>query len=109
MSHYSVNASVPKTLIQFLLRWAISTEQFPEASETLDSVINTEISPELIPVGKDKEDEPEAASESVIGPYELQDFFLYYTLRFGYRPSKVAALASHAWGDRSRGVWPDLI
>ena len=109
MSHYSVNASVPKTLIQFLLRWAISTEQFPEAGEVLQSVLDTEISPELIPREQDDSDKPGADSESVVGPYELQDFFLYYVLRFGYRPTKVAFLASHAWGDRARGAWPDLI
>ena len=109
MSHYSVNASVPKTLIQFLLRWAISTEQFSaEAGRVLESVIETEISPELIPRAEG-DDKPGADSESKVGPYELVDFFLYYTLRFGYRPSKVAYLAEQAWGDRARGVWPDLI
>ena len=54
-------------------------------------------------------DVPGQDSESTVGPYELQDFFLYYTLRFGYRPSKVAFLAHHAWGDASAGSWPDLI
>ncbi len=108
MSHYNVNASVPKTLIQFLLRWAIDTEQFsPEAGEVLGSVIDTEISPELIP-GEDS-DVPGQGSESKVGPYELQDFFLYYVLRFGYSPSKVAFLAHHAWHDRGRGIWPDLV
>jgi NAD+ synthase (glutamine-hydrolysing) len=108
MSHYNVNASVPKTLIQFLLRWAIETEQFsPEACEVLGSVLDTEISPELIP-GEDS-DVPGQGSESKVGPYELQDFFLYYVLRFGYSPSKVAFLAHHAWHDRRAGVWPDLI
>jgi len=110
MSHYHVNASVPKTLIQFLLRWAIDTEQFgAEVNEVLDSVLNTEISPELVPRHGPDADKPGADSESVVGPYELQDFFLYYLLRFGYRPSKVAFLARHAWGDRGRGPWPDLI
>jgi len=108
MSHYNVNASVPKTLIQFLIRWAIDTDQFGEAAgEVLSSVLNTEISPELIP--SDDPDKPGQNSESVVGPYELQDFFLYYTLRFGYRPSKVAFLAHHAWHDRALGPWPDLI
>jgi NAD+ synthase (glutamine-hydrolysing) len=108
MSHYNVNASVPKTLIQFLLRWAIDTEQFSsEASEVLQSVLDTEISPELIP-GEDS-DAPGQGSESKVGPYELQDFFLYYVLRFGYSPSKVAFLAHHAWHDRDAGTWPDLI
>ena len=110
MSHYNVNASVPKTLIQFLIRWAIDTDQFGEAAgEVLRSVLDTEISPELIPSDDPDSDKPGQNSESVVGPYELQDFFLYYTLRFGYRPSKVAFLAHHAWHDRARGPWPDLI
>jgi NAD+ synthase (glutamine-hydrolysing) len=107
MSHYAVNASVPKSLIAFILRWAIDTKQFEdEVNEVLQSVLDTEISPELIPATSDK---PTADSESKVGPYELQDFFLFYILRFGYRPSKVAFLAQHAWGDRERGPWPDLI
>jgi NAD+ synthase (glutamine-hydrolysing) len=110
MSHYNVNASVPKTLIQFLIRWAIDTKQFnDEASAALQAVLETEISPELIPRNEADSDRPGADSESIVGPYELQDFFLYYIVRFGYRPSKVAYLASHAWGDRTRGSWPDLI
>ncbi len=109
MSHYNVNASVPKTLIQFLLRWAIDTEQYSaDASQVLQAVLETEISPELIP-REDPTSDPGADSESVVGPYELQDFFLYYVLRFGFRPAKVAYLAHHAWGDRERGAWPDLI
>ena len=107
MSHYAVNASVPKSLIGFMLRWAIDTRQFDDdVSQVLQSVIDTEISPELIPGDGDK---PTADSESKVGPYELQDFFLFYILRFGYRPSKVAFLAEHAWGDADRGPWPDLI
>jgi NAD+ synthase (glutamine-hydrolysing) len=110
MSHYSVNASVPKTLIQFLIRWAIGTNQFgEEANRVLTSVLETEISPELVPPSAAHGDGPGQSSESVVGPYELQDFFLYYVLRFGYRPSKVAYLAEHAWGRRDRGEWPDLI
>ena len=110
MSHYNVNGSVPKTLIQFLLRWAIDTEQYStEASEVLQEVLGTEISPELIPRSDPDADGPGADSESVVGPYELQDFFLYYTLRFGFRPAKVAFLALHAWREKERGIWPDLI
>jgi NAD+ synthase (glutamine-hydrolysing) len=110
MSHYHVNASVPKTLIQFLLRWAIDTDQFgPDVGQVLDSVLNTEISPELVPRHDPDSDRPGADSESVVGPYEIQDFFLYYVVRFGYTPSKVAYLAHHAWGDRAAGPWPDLI
>ncbi|MEA2145301.1 MAG: hypothetical protein QOG59_888 [Solirubrobacteraceae bacterium] len=107
MSHYNVNASVPKTLIQFIVRWAIETDQFgPRAGAVLESVLGTEISPELVPRGDGEELQ---GSEKVVGPYELQDFFLYYTLRFGYRPAKLAFLAQHAWGERERGRWPDLI
>ena len=110
MSHYQVNASVPKTLIQFLLRWAIDTDQFGhDVDEVLTSVLETEISPELVPRHEPDLDRPGADSESVVGPYEIQDFFLYYTVRFGYSPSRVAYLALHAWGDRSAGSWPDLI
>jgi NAD+ synthase (glutamine-hydrolysing) len=107
MSHYSVNASVPKTLVRFLIRWAIDTGQFEsDVNAVLQSVLDTQISPELIPA---ESDEPTADSESKVGPYELQDFFLFHVLRFGYLPSKVAFLAEHAWGDRERGPWPDLI
>ncbi len=111
MSHYNVNASVPKTLIRFLLRWAIGADLFgAQANTVLEAVLSTAISPELIPAGDDHDgDGPHQDSEATVGPYELQDFFLYYTLRFGYRPSKVAYLAEHAWGDRERGEWPDLI
>jgi NAD+ synthase (glutamine-hydrolysing) len=109
MSHYNVNASVPKTLIQFLLRWAVETDQFgAEAGRVLAAVVETAISPELIPSDPDA-DGPTHHSEAIVGPYELQDFFLYHVLRFGNRPSKVAWLAHHAWGDRTRGAWPDLI
>jgi NAD+ synthase (glutamine-hydrolysing) len=110
MSHYNVNASVPKTLIQFLLRWAIDTRQYGEqAGAILQSVLDTAISPELIPSQDPDADRPGADSESMVGPFELQDFFLYYILRFGFRPSKVAFLAHHAWHDRDLGLWPDLI
>ena len=110
MSHYNVNASVPKTLIRFLLRWAIGADLFgPDANQVLASVLDTAISPELIPGGDGAGDGPHQDSEATVGPYELQDFFLYYILRFGYRPSKVAYLAAHAWNDRELGDWPDLI
>jgi NAD+ synthase (glutamine-hydrolysing) len=92
MSHYAVNASVPKTLIQYLIAWAIETEQFDRpASSTLQAILDTEISPELVPGDTQR-------SEDTVGPYELQDFFLYHVLRHGYRPSKVAWLARDAWG-----------
>ena len=107
MSHYNVNASVPKTLIQHLIRWQVRTGQFDErTTAVLDRIVNTRISPELVPGSGE---EPAQSSESVVGPYELQDFNLYYLSRFGYRPSKVAFLAHAAWGDRRRGAWPDTV
>lgn len=105
MSHYNVNAGVPKTLIQHLIRWVSRTGQFQqEVSETLDAILKTEISPELVPAGSDKALQ---SSESVVGPYDLQDFNLFYVLRYGFRPSKIAFLARHAWGDVAKGDWPE--
>ncbi len=90
MSHYNVNASVPKTLIQYLVGWVAESDEFSaDVKRALTRVLETEISPELIP-GKQ-------STEAIIGPYELQDFNLYYTLRFGYTPAKVAFLAWNAW------------
>jgi NAD+ synthase (glutamine-hydrolysing) len=107
MSHYNVNASVPKTLISHLVRWvAEHRELFDGDSQVLVDVVNTEISPELVP-GKANDTAPAQSTQSVIGPYELQDFNLYYTLRFGFTPAKVAFLALHAWKDRSAGAWPE--
>jgi NAD+ synthase (glutamine-hydrolysing) len=104
MSHYHVNAGVPKTLIQHLVRWVISSRQFqPEVLATLESILATEISPELIPADGGGSIQ---STQAVIGPYELQDFSLFYILRYGFRPSKVAFLALNAWGDASRGEWP---
>ena len=109
MSHYNVNASVPKTLIQHLIRWVIATKQFDDAAGTvLQSILDTEISPELVP-GDGAGDGPAQSTEAKIGPYELQDFFLYHISRFGFRPSKVAFMALQAWGDRSQGIWPDFL
>lgn len=110
MSHYNVNTSVPKTLIQHLIRWVIGTGQFDEAtSDVLRDILDTEISPELVPHESGASDVPAQSTEAKIGPYELQDFNLYYITRFGFRPSKVAYLSHHAWGDRERGDWPDLL
>src|SRR3954467_2666606 len=93
MAHYNVNASVPKTLIQYLIGWVAESKEFSEdVQRALRRVLDTEISPELIP-GKQK-------TESSVGPYELQDFHLYYTLRFGYAPTKVAFLSWCAWRDK---------
>ncbi len=104
MSHYNVNGSVAKTLIQYLVRWVVKTKQFDRAaSETLLSILDTEISPELVPAdGKDAMQ----STQSKVGPYELQDFHVYYITRYGLRPSKVAFLAWHAWRDAARGLWP---
>ena len=105
MSHYNVNASVPKTLIQHLIRWVIRAgEVDPPTAAILQSIVDTEISPELIP-GADH-GAPAQSTEAKIGPYDLQDFNIYYITRFGFRPSKVAFLAHHAWHDRTRGAWP---
>ena len=83
MAHYHVNASVPKTLVQYLIRYVARTNQLgPEVSAVLSDVLDTPISPELVP-GK-SEVEPGQSTEAVVGPYELQDFTLYYILRFGY-------------------------
>ncbi len=109
MSHYNVNASVPKTLIQHLIRWIVDTRQFDrETSAVLTSIVETEISPELVP-GEGDGGGPAQSTEQIVGPFELQDFHLYYILRYGFRPSKVAFLALQAWGDRKRGAWPDLV
>ncbi|MEP7219497.1 MAG: NAD(+) synthase, partial [Bacteroidota bacterium] len=107
MSHYNVNASVPKTLIQHLIRWTIATRQFnAETGDFLQSILDTEISPELVP-GDGKGEAPAQSTEEKIGPYELQDFNLYYITRYGFRPSKVAFLSRHAWSSRTRGSWPE--
>jgi NAD+ synthase (glutamine-hydrolysing) len=107
MAHYNVNASVPKTLITHLVRWVAESKQFGEAdSQVLLDVVNTEISPELVP-GKKDDKAPAQSTQSIIGPYELQDFNLYYTLRFGFAPTKIAFLEHHAWKDRSAGAWPE--
>jgi NAD+ synthase (glutamine-hydrolysing) len=96
MSHYNVNASVPKTLIKYLIGWVAGSGQFDRSvSRALERVLATEISPELVP--GTKRGQPTQLTESVIGPYALQDFHLYYTLRFGYAPAKIAFLAWSAW------------
>jgi len=107
MSHYNVNASVPKTLITHLVRWVAETGAVAAGgAEVLLNILGTEISPELVP-GKEGDDKPAQITESVIGPYELQDFNLYYTLRYGFAPSKVAFLSYSAWHSRLAGRWPD--
>ena len=101
MSHYNVNPGVPKTLIQHLIRWVIGSRQFDEETgETLAAILDTEISPELVP-GEEMQ-----STEDTIGPYALHDFTLYHVLRHGFRPSKIAFLAWHAWHDPDAGAWP---
>jgi NAD+ synthase (glutamine-hydrolysing) len=107
MSHYNVNASVPKTLIRHLIRWVVQSSQFTgEISNILTDILETEISPELIP-GKDGH-EPAQKTESFIGPYELQDFNNFYITRYGFLPTKVAFMAYCAWRDKTKGLWPDV-
>ena len=107
MAHYHVNASIPKTLIQYLVRWVAGAGTLgADASRVLLEIVETEISPELVP--GDAAGQPEQRSEATVGPYELQDFCLYYLLRFGYAPPKIAFLAHRAWSDRRGGAWPDV-
>ena len=101
MSHYNVNAGVPKTLIQHLIRWVISTERFDaRTNEVLSTIVEQEISPELVPG-----DEPQS-TEAMVGPYALQDFTLFHVVRHGFNPSKIAFLAWQAWHDTEVGDWP---
>jgi NAD+ synthase (glutamine-hydrolysing) len=107
MSHYGVNASVPKTLIRHLIHWAAHSGRFDSAiTKTLDAILAAVITPELVP---GRAEASLQAAEATVGPYELQDFNLYYISRFGFRPSKVAFLAHHAWSQKDRGVWPASI
>jgi NAD+ synthase (glutamine-hydrolysing) len=104
MSHYNVNGSVSKTLIQHLIRWVATTGQFDaKASATLLSILGTEISPELVPADASGAIQ---STQAIVGPYELQDFSLYYITRYGLRPSKVAFLAWLAWKDAAQSPWP---
>ncbi len=107
MSHYNVNVSIPKTLIQYIIRWVARKNLFDEkTSAVLLDILDTEISPELVPGTKG--DQPAQRTESEIGPYELQDFNNFYTTRYGYLPTKIAFLAYHAWRDKKDGHWPDV-
>ncbi len=107
MSHYGVNSSIPKTRIQYLVRWVVDNEDFSGAAhDVLMGIPGTEISPELVTSDGDAEAGPHQRSEDFVGLYELQDFLLYYVLCFGYRLSKVAFLARHAWADRTEADGP---
>ncbi len=104
MSHYGVNSGVPKTLMQHLIRWVVSSGQFEgPVNDTLTEILDQEISPELVPT---RAGEKIQSTEDSVGPYALQDFTLYHVLRRGYRPSKIAFLALHAWSDAEVGDWP---
>jgi NAD+ synthase (glutamine-hydrolysing) len=104
MSHYNVNASVPKTLIQHLIRFVAASGDVDRATaELLHAILATEISPELVPADATGAIQ---STEAIVGPYALQDFNLYYTIRYGFPPSKVAYLAEHAWADAAAGDWP---
>ena len=107
MSHYNVNASVSKTLIQHLIRFVATSGDVDAATaQTLYQILATEISPELVPADANGAIQ---STEKIIGPYELQDFNLFYVTRYGFRPSKIAYLAHHAWSDVIRGKWPENI
>lgn len=109
MSHYNVNASVPKTLIQHIIRWVADTTRLgKDASATLREILATPISPELVPAADGGNSHPAQDTEALIGPYALHDFSLYYALRFGYPPSKIAFLAWCAWANAKTGGWPDV-
>ena len=104
MSHYNPNASVAKTLIQHLIRFvAASGDLGADTAPILYDILATEISPELVPPGADGLIQ---STESIVGPYALQDFNLYYATRYGFSPSKIAYLSWNAWHDAERGVWP---
>jgi NAD+ synthase (glutamine-hydrolysing) len=108
MSHYNVNAGIPKTLIQHLIRWVVDSGQLDddpdgEINGVLREIVDQEISPELIPA---KEGELPQSTEASVGPYPLVDFYLWHTIRIGARPSRIAFLAHHAWSDPKAGEWP---
>jgi len=103
MSHYGVNAGVAKTLIQYLIRWTITSDFWDaETERVLEAILATEISPELVP----PDNGVIQSTQEKIGPYELHDFFLHYVIRQGQLPSKIAFLAYHAWRDTKQGRWP---
>jgi NAD+ synthase (glutamine-hydrolysing) len=104
MSHYNVNGGVAKTLIQHLIRWVVKTGQLGgEGDATLLAILDTEISPELVPADASGAIQ---STQAKVGPYELQDFSLFHITRYGLPPSKVAFLAWHAWRDAQAGLWP---
>ncbi|MCE2576082.1 NAD(+) synthase [Komagataeibacter sp. FNDCR2] len=104
MAHYNVNSGLPKTLIQHLIRWVMAHgREQARTCTVLDAILSTEISPELVPATAGQAVQ---STEALIGPYALQDFTLFHVLRYGFRPSKIAFMALHAWGDAQCGQWP---
>ncbi|MBV1837897.1 NAD(+) synthase [Acetobacter estunensis] len=104
MAHYNVNSGLPKTLIQHLIRWLMASGQFsPQTTDILRDILATEISPELVPADASGAVQ---STQATIGPYALHDFTLFHVLRYGFRPSKIAFLAEHAWSDAGMGNWP---
>ena len=101
MSMYGVNAGIPKTLVKHLVQWVAENGMDEASKATLLDIVDTPISPELIPA--DENGEIKQKTEDLVGPYELHDFFLYYFLRFGFRPSKIYFLAQTAFS----GVYND--
>ena len=97
MSMYGVNGGVPKTLIQYLVRYMARLPKFAAERDTLIDIVNTPISPELTPA--DKEGNIQQKTEDLVGPYELHDFFLYYFMRLGFRPAKIFVMAQRAFAD----------
>ena len=95
MSMYGVNASVPKTLVKYLVRWFADRDPNPSVAAALRDIIDTPISPELIPA--DPDGNIAQKTEDLVGPYELHDFFLYYTLRYGFSPRRIYRLALEAF------------
>ena len=102
MSMYGVNCSIPKTLIKYMVRHVAVNEVDDITRETLLDIIDTPISPELIPA--DEDGNISQKTENLVGPYELHDFFLYYFLRFGFRPSKIFLLAKKAFDGTNKDV-----
>ena len=99
MSNYGVNASIPKTLVRQLVGWVAKTNKDITIQKTLNDIIDTPISPELVPA--DNEGNIKQKTEDLVGPYELHDFFLYYIVRYGFRPAKVFYLAQKAFGSNN--------
>ena len=101
MSHYNVNAGLPKTLMQYVIRWILEQQMVPDATAVLQAILAQEISPELVPAG----DGELQSSQAMVGPYPLNDFFLYHMMG-GASPSRIAYLAWQAWRDPDAGAWP---